>query len=215
MKLQTLPTQGIDTPEQRRRLVETVNNLISFISGLSAGQVAYASDPDGKLVGSPELLWNGTVLTIGVTQNGILVLGTTADSSNDISSEGSISVSAGPEGFVNLFAGIAQEDGQAGGRAQVIGGPGIAGDGNAGDVLVAGGNTQSPNTGDAGDVVLQGGASDSGAHGSVIINTGPAPSTERIRIDADGALLLSGDPGSVGQVLTSNGPGAPPTWETP
>lgn len=38
---------------------------------------------------------------------------------------------------------------------------------------------------------------------------------ERFEIDADGAWLLAADAGTSGQVLTSNGAGAPPTWETP
>lgn len=36
---------------------------------------------------------------------------------------------------------------------------------------------------------------------------------ERLRIGGDGAWRIDGDEGTAGQVLTSNGPGATPTWE--
>ena len=51
--------------------------------------------------------------------------------------------------------------------------------------------------------------------GSVSIFTGTVSSTEREKIDADGAHFLDGVAGTAGQVFTSNGTGAVPTWEDP
>ena len=38
---------------------------------------------------------------------------------------------------------------------------------------------------------------------------------ERLRVKANGAIAVNGDPGQSGQVLTSNGPGISPSWKNP
>lgn len=59
------------------------------------------------------------------------------------------------------------------------------------------------------------------SNGAITADTGFSMSLESdggtysVTLEATGDISLNGDAGTTGQVLTSAGPGAPPTWETP
>ena len=74
--------------------------------------------------------------------------------------------------------------------------------------LTIGANTSSSN----GTIIIGGASTGTGTieSGSLVVSTA---SVERLNIDGDGAWLLASDAGTAGQVFTSNGIGAPPTWE--
>lgn len=81
----------------------------------------------------------------------------------------------------------------------------------AASLALTGGTANS--TGLGARVVIGGGSSSGAAHGIVTIST---DNTERLRVAATGAVGLSGaNYGSSGQVLTSGGSSAAPTWTTP
>lgn len=62
-------------------------------------------------------------------------------------------------------------------------------------------------------VILRGGYLAPGSNCGLIVETN---NVERLRIGSQGAWNLGGGGGgSIGQVVTSNGSGAPPTWQTP
>lgn len=84
----------------------------------------------------------------------------------------------------------------------------------AGNVFIAGGESLGT-VGPAGDVIIAGGAAANGDHGFVIFNTAE---TERFRLLATGAWSVGSSgtaTGTSGQVLTSNGSGAAPSWQAP
>jgi hypothetical protein len=96
----------------------------------------------------------------------------------------------------------------AGANLTVLAGAGV-GTNQAGGILslTAGAAT---GTGTGGNVNITAGASPSGTDGSLVFTT---DATERLEIRGDGGWELAGDQGTLNQVLSSNGPGTPPTWE--
>lgn len=91
----------------------------------------------------------------------------------------------------------------------VQGGQGTSSTFAGGNVSLMGGTASG--TGNAGSVSLVAGISTSGTSGSVNITTG---GTNRLTVDPSGAWLLASAAGTSGQVLTSGGAGAVPTWTT-
>lgn len=85
-----------------------------------------------------------------------------------------------------------------------------------GNIIVGGSGTGIGNiTGGGGQLNILGGnlllATNSGGAHTLTLQT---EGSDRLQIDDDGAWNLAAtDPGVLGQVLTSNGPGAAPTWE--
>jgi hypothetical protein len=106
---------------------------------------------------------------------------------------------------------------------------------NAGDAIIAGGTRTSTNTAYGGQIQLTG-AYDTGGGGvnligggikllggigtgvtvggSIDLQTGNTSLVSRLKIDNLGTWYLSGSAGTAGQVLTTNGTGALPTWTT-
>lgn len=125
------------------------------------------------------------------------------------------------------------QSGSTGGLVTIAGGDMLAlGNGTGGNVVIRGGQVTGGYTGPSGHVTVQGGdglsanaggnltlrggTSASGTAGYVNFQTGAT--TERFRILANGAWSIGAagtDTGTAGQVLTSNGNGGPPTWQTP
>lgn len=107
-------------------------------------------------------------------------------------------------------------DGKQGTNINLRGGNN-SGTGNGGNAIVSGGYAIGVGT-QAGNVVLMGGESSAGNHGHLLFYTvsQSGGAAERFKIaGGSGAWGLSGNNyGSTGQVLTSNGYNAPPTWTT-
>jgi hypothetical protein len=82
----------------------------------------------------------------------------------------------------------------------------------AGHVFISGGRANNAFTDVPGDVRIDGGTGDvTTGGGDVIVRTGFV-TVERVRWRTNGEWQLAGNPGVAGQVLTSNGPGVPPSW---
>lgn len=112
-------------------------------------------------------------------------------------------------GSISLTGGVSTAAlGTAGGAITLTGGAGDA-DTDGGAVTIWGGSASGAGTG--GDTIIRGGLSSTGTAGSVLIYT---DSWLRLGIDPTGAWLINGMPGTAGQVFTSQGAGAPPTWTT-
>lgn len=136
--------------------------------------------------------------------------------------QSSTTVKLGDPSSFSAASSTAYIDGQAstgskqGTTLQIRGGDN-SGTGSGGSVNISGGYAIAAGT-YAGNVILSGGESSVGNHGNVMIytidNSGGAG--ERLRIaGGTGAWGLGGtNYGSSGQVLTSNGYNAPPTWTT-
>lgn len=114
-------------------------------------------------------------------------------------------------GMVQLQAG--NSSGGPGGQIDILAGnsdnnPGID---EGGSIFITAGNTLSATTGVGGDVVIKAGRNliTPANSGSVTLNTG---NVDRLSIDEAGAFLVGADAGASGEVLTSQGVGAPPVW---
>lgn len=105
-------------------------------------------------------------------------------------------------------------------NVSIVGGSGV----NGGQVLLQAGEGL---TGTGGDVVITAGNSGDGQYsGDVVINAGYNPlfpnlagnflvttnNIARFGVTHSGAIMVNGDAGDEGQVLTSHGPNTPPTW---
>jgi hypothetical protein len=162
-----------------------------------AGAIQYNSG--GVLASSTALTYASNVLTIGDGTSAFAVRGPTNSGGTNVG----VTVQAG-----NLSTG-------AGGQLTLSGGAPFGGTGTGGDILIQGGGGGS-STGQAGSVTIQGGTVSSGTLGGIInLKTGNTAVSTRLTIDATGAWLMAGTTaGTSGQVLTSNGSGTPPTWQT-
>jgi hypothetical protein len=150
----------------------------------SSGQLLFNSSQSYSATSL--MSYSGTTLTVGASNGTFTFAG--ANPANNNSAGSSIIIVGGQSGNTGSVGGDP-------GSVFVRGGPGA------------------PASGAGGDVYLQGG---SGVFrsGSVFISTG-LTITERLRITPTGAWGLSGaNYGTTGQVLTSNGTSAPPTWTT-
>ena len=135
--------------------------------------------------------------------------------------------SGGTNGDINLLGGASAATSANAGTISILGGINsntVVGT-HGGNIVINGGNSSNVST-VGGNVNISGGLSSSGTHGSVIISSGDnlsanftgvvtikTHSVDRVSFDQTGAWLLAGTTaGTSGQVLTSNGPGTPPTW---
>jgi len=131
---------------------------------------------------------------------------------------GGVSGSSSAGGNITITAGGSSSSTTAG-SVSISGGagPGSFASGAGGPVLIKGGSSDpSQGAGSGGNVTIQAGlrGGAGGTGGALIFQTSTTTSAvERFRIDASGAWLLASAPGSSGQVLTSNGSGAAPTWQ--
>lgn len=98
---------------------------------------------------------------------------------------------------------------------EISGGDAGAGTGTGGSVYLVGGRCRS--YGSAGSTYIYSGLTDAGGTaipGSLYFGTGTIARAERLRITPQGAWGLGGSNfGSAGNILTSNGSAAPPTWQ--
>ena len=113
-------------------------------------------------------------------------------------------------GYAYIIGGNGYATGANGGDARLIGGAGNSGGGAGGWVLVDGGEGFASS--DAGRVTIRGGRnfSDASKNGEIWFDTS---GFNRFVLARTGDWLLSGVAGTSGQVLTSNGTGAAPTWQ--
>lgn len=143
---------------------------------------------------------------------GVLTTGATSASGASISLAGSSATTAGT---VSILGGQAQSTTNLPGGNISISGGSADGTGNAGAILLQGGNNTS-GTGGGGTVSITTGSSVSGTGGSFVVTTGGSGTlvtTERLSISANGEWLVGSNAGTSGQVLTSNGSGTAPTWQ--
>ena len=173
-------------------------------------QIAYNNA--GTETGSNGLTWVDSTTTLGVgkinTIGGITALTTAAQFTIQGPSNG------GTPGAIALLGGTGSS---AGGNVLVIGGLGTSA-GAGGSVSVSGGAAVSSGAGFGGNLYVQGGVGGStGSGGAVAIQTTTSTSVvDRLRILANGAWSVGStgaNTGTAGQVITSNGSSAPPTWQ--
>lgn len=187
--------------------------------GTAAGsntQIQYNNS--GSLGASADFTWDNSSKTFTLGNTGfvggpITYLKTQAGVSLDVFLGDAYS---GNAAALNLTAGGSQGTNTnaagnvtiAGGYAGTVGtGAGAAG----GSVIIVGGQTTSSGF-SSGSVVLQPGAGSTGGTGNVSIKS--ASGTALFTVQNTGTILLGASAGTSGQVLTSAGAGAPPTWTT-
>lgn len=88
----------------------------------------------------------------------------------------------------------------------------FAGDSNnavGGSVTISAGLDNAISQGDGAVTIVAGQVGSFGGHFGVEVG-----GTERLRIGSQGSWKVNGNNGTSGQVLTTSGPGAPPTWQT-
>lgn len=117
--------------------------------------------------------------------------------------------SGGVGGQVQITGGSATGVGFfSGGGINIQGGTGD-GTGTGGPINITGGNS---NNGSAGSITLTAGvATGLGANGNISFQTFGGT----YAFSSTGEFLINTLPGAIGEVLTSNGPGTPPSWQTP
>ena len=134
-------------------------------------------------------------------------------SGNGVGSSG-----AGPTGgLLSLTAGNAGGGSTAlGGSISILAGTGGSGGAGGGNVTIQAGDGSSGAAG--GNLILNGGVSHAGGgNASIIHQTGDTTLVERFRINVSGAWSVGSSGvayGTSGQVLTSNGGGSSPSWQT-
>jgi hypothetical protein len=201
------------------------------------------SDSAASITGNTSTSGSGSPMTVaaGATSagngNSLTLAGGAAASAN---TGGAVVIRSGDSGAGGGGAGpvTVHADSSYGGGAVTVRGGDSSGNGSIGAVAgggsltLRGGDSSNASTGSIpGSVTIRGGNSiATTAGGSVTISGGTGPAgggqllfqtasttspTERLRITNGGAWGLGGaNYGTSGQVLTSNGSGAPPTWTT-
>ena len=196
-------------------------------AAVTFGQLQYNNA--GIVSGSNRITYNGTdTLTVGiggsvnqafkiignnVTASGISIIG---GSTNGVQSE-----IAGGE--ILIEGGAASQLSDGGGQVTIKGGSGTGPLGNSsgagGNVVIqAGDGGSNDSTANGGNVYIEAGQSGNsgGVGGSIIFSTGDVVA-ERARILSNGAWSVGTDgvsTGALGQVLTSNGANASPSWQS-
>ena len=168
-------------------------NPASPVAGGSQGSIQFNST--GSISGGGELVFIPGAFTVG----GSLVVGKKSDAS-PFKIKGSSDVdTSNPQG----------------GSVEISGGDYAGGTGFGGSVYLMGG--MSGSFGASGSAYVYSGLARtaSATAGSVFFGTGTTSRVERLRITPNGSWGLGGaNYGSSGQVLTSNGISAPPSWQT-
>lgn len=147
----------------------------------------------------------GTTLASNVVNSSLTSLG----SLSSLTVTGSMLVGTNNSTF-NVTTPATSVGGQVGGSITIQGGQQNNTSSPGGSVSLVGGAGANLNT-TGGTVFLTGGTGITG--GPIVMSTG-ATTVERFRITGSGEWQLAGSGGTSGQVLTSNGAGAAPTWTT-
>lgn len=154
--------------------------------GGSTGQLQWNND--GAFAGTLQMNYNSSnQLTVGTGGGNFTFLGAASTNGTTIRG-GNITIKGGLSGAASNLA-------------------------SGGNVILQGGDGRiAPSTGDGGNVSIVGGSSLYGLGGYVAISTG-ATTTERLRIQDNGAWSIQGLTGNSGQVLVSSGSSSSPTWQ--
>jgi hypothetical protein len=203
------------------------------LSGGLTGQIPYQSAPDTTAFNAG-LVFDGTsALTLG-PQGGNAIF-RAAGPANATSPGGQVSIVAGVGGAtsgnggaITLTSGTASGSGSVG-AITVKPGNGVAANSSVGTLMLSGGDS-SGNAGGSvtlkggnsasgafagGSVNISGGSSAAGAGGAIILST---DEVERLRILEGGAWSVGTGgtaTGTLGKVVMSAGPSAPPSWQLP
>lgn len=159
----------------------------------------------GSFGASSTLTWDnaGNALTVNSL---VISSGSVQATATGLTLTSGVNVSTGSGYTAQLIGGIATGTG-AGGIVNITGGNSTSSTGGP-VIITAGGST----SGNGGNVKLIAGTSGSAIAGNIYFNTA---GSDRLIIDYTGAWRLAGTTtGTSGQVLTSAGAGAPPTWTT-
>lgn len=180
--------------------IDSTNNLMYMYSN-AAWRLVGGSGTPATVQGATGAV-GGTASVLGGTATGGAggpVVITAADGVGGAFAGGAVTITSGtgattgPGGLFTLQGGSS--------------GPGTGA--NGGNMRFLGG--AATGTGAGGQINISGGTSTSGVGGAIVISTGPTL-VERLRISSAGEWLLAGASSTAGQVLTSGGPGAVPTW---
>ena len=139
------------------------------------------------------------------------ITGSNSGSANTITT---VAVNQGA-GSNTLVISTGDNSGGPGAQLSIIAGASLASGQAGGDVLIRGGTGAGGSSTTGGTVYIRGGIAGT-TGGSIIFSTAPSNTdAERLRITSSGAWGLGGaNYGTSGQVLTSNGSGSAPTWQT-
>ncbi len=181
----------------------------------------------GAFGASAGLTWDDAVgnrtLTLGESTDGTSYITTHANATGlvDLSiSGGNVSISAGTPSnpgtgnYIEITGGSGTSASNGYGGNVTISGGAAPSAGLGGAVAIIGGNSV---TGDGGSVTMSGGSSGSAFGGSVIIQTTPDNNSHyvnRLAITSFGEWQVNGSSSTIGQRITSNGPGTSPTWQS-
>jgi hypothetical protein len=154
-----------------------------------------------------EVVVNPKLRTISniVAQDAIQSLNTTSS----LTIGGANTSNTGTGGNTTIQANAGVGTGNAGGNVIIRGG--TASDGNGGNVSIQGRDGVGTSR-NGGNVTIAGGQPTSGGSPGTITFT--TDNTTRLVINANGAWNVGGNTGTAGQVLTSNGSGSAPTWQS-
>lgn len=181
--------------------VTTASNGTNTIAG-SNTQVQFNNS--GAFGASPYFTWDDT--DTALTLSNSFGFGTIQTLTGGILSLFGGSVNDTNASSISLINNV----GTAGGYISITGGDATLG--NGGEVQITGGNGGSGGSDNGGSITISSGSGASaGLSGVVTFSTN---GTSRLSIDGFGAWILGGSSGTSGQILTSNGAGLAPTWQT-
>jgi hypothetical protein len=188
----------------------------STVGGTPGGSDTQIQYNNAGAFAGADMTWTtgSTTLTVGTAAAPTITTGVNAAGNGRTVTlkGGATGSSTGNGGNLSLQAGDGGTTSGNGGMASLL--SGNATDGNGGQVNIASRNGTGTNRNGGTVTVTAGVGTGSGTNGSIFLNTN---GLTQLKIDGSGAWLLSGGTvaGNSGDVLTSNGAGAAPTWVAP
>jgi len=168
----------------------------------------------GSFGGLANATWDGAILNLGAAANDAVVVNSTTHNVSAKVNGGKASWDIDDSGLAHFLGGISNNSGlsihNASGNVEVISGSGYG-------LYVSEVSGLSYIFANAASLVA---VTDSGfnelrSKDNLFVYTGPFGSEQTLQLKKEGDLLINGDAGTAGQVLTSVGAGAPFVWDDP